>query len=179
MAAPGDVYERELKYILSGDGKVIEKMIKTCSEEEASAYRSMEETPFMVVRAAGSLGVDLIALRWDFSFPIEVKSSGDNVLHFSRSPRLGEQADTMREECGKSHLLPIYAYRLKKNGSNIKGDPWRIFCLPTDDNLRGAAGLLQRRIPTMYRGPSGNLIMKWEEGMKLSDFIRYTNMMEE
>ena len=36
------------------------------------------------------------------------------------------------------------------------------------------AGLLQRRIPKLSKGPSGNYIMNWEEGMKLSDFFRYT-----
>ena len=48
--------------------------------------------------------------------------------------------------------------------------------LPVPEDLRGPAGLLQRRIPCMCRGPSGNLIMRWEEGMKLSDFVRYANM---
>lgn len=176
MGAQGDLYERELKHLLSGDAAVIEKVIKTCTDQEAEAYRSLVDTPFMVVRAAGSHGVDLIALRWDFSFPIEVKSSGDFVLHFSRNPRLGEQAENMAIECTRSQLLPIYAFRLKKSGGNVKGDPWRLFCLPVPEDLRGPAGLLQRRIPCMCRGPSGNLIMRWEEGMKLSDFIRYANM---
>ena len=36
MSTNGDLYERELKSILSGDGKVIEKMIKTFSEEDAA-----------------------------------------------------------------------------------------------------------------------------------------------
>ena len=31
MAAPGDVYERELKALLAGDEKAIAKMIKTCN----------------------------------------------------------------------------------------------------------------------------------------------------
>lgn len=75
MAAPGDVYERELKYLLSGDEKTINKMVKTCSDGERRAYMSVMEEPFVVVRAAGSLGMDLVALRWDFSFPIEVKST--------------------------------------------------------------------------------------------------------
>ncbi len=176
MGTQGDIYERELKHLLSGDQAVIDKVTKTCTEEEAAGYRSLLSHPFMVVRAAGSHGVDLIALRWDFSFPIEVKSSADFVLHFSRNPRLGEQAENMAAECARSQLLPIYAFRLKKSGGNVKGDPWRLFILPVEDRLRGPAGLLQRRIPCMYRGPSGNLIMKWDEGMKLSEFLSYANM---
>ena len=178
MAATGDLYERELKYILSGDEKTINKIMKTCTDSECEAFKSIEFNPFMVIRAAGSHGVDLIALRWDFSFPIEVKSSGDTTLHFSRNPRLGEQADNMISECSRSQLLPVYAFRIKKTGNAVKGDPWRLFTLPIDQELKGAAGFLQRRIPKLERGPSDNFIMKWEEGMKLSDFLRYINMRE-
>ena len=113
MAAPGDTYERELKGLLSGDKKVIEKMIRTCDEKETAWYRSLIDNPFLVIRAAGSLGVDLVALRWDYSFPIEVKSSSEDTLHFSKSPRLMEQANRMKDDCDSAHLLPIYAFRLK------------------------------------------------------------------
>ena len=95
MAPPGDVYERELKSLLTGDQKAIAKMVKTCDAMEKANYQTMLTDPFMVIRAAGSLGVDLVALRWDFSFPIEVKSSGDSVLHFSKNQHLTEQADIM------------------------------------------------------------------------------------
>jgi Holliday junction resolvase len=176
MAAPGDVYERELKNILSGDEKTIRKIMKGCLEDEADSYLSLVDHPFMVVRAAGSHGVDLIAMRWDYSFPIEVKSSVDDVMHFSRSPRLGEQAEWMRGECARSQLLAVYAMRYKKPSSNVKGDPWRLFCVPMGMRLRGSTGLLQRLIPELETGPSGNYIMTWEKGMKLSDFIRYANM---
>ena len=177
MAAAGDVYERELKALLSGDSKAIAKMVKTCSAMETASYNRMLAEPFLVIRAAGSLGVDLVALRWDFSFPIEVKSSAEYTLHFSRSARLGEQADWMLQECSKSMILPIYAMRLKKSGNSVKGDPWRLFCIPCDFELKGSAGLLQRRLPKLTKGPSGNYIMNWNEGMKLSDFFRYANAM--
>lgn len=177
MSTNGDLYERELKAILSGDGKVIQKMIKTFTDTERESYLLMTERPFMVVRAAGSHGVDLISLRWDFSFPIEVKSSADTTLHFSRSARLGEQADWMLQECSRSLILPIYAMRLKKGGNSMKGDPWRLFTIPSELELKGSAGLLQRRIPKLATGPSGNYIMNWNDGMKLSDFFRYINIM--
>lgn len=66
--------------------------------------------------------------------------------------------------------------RLKKSGNSFKGDPWRLFCIPCDFELKGSAGLLQRRIPKLTVGPSGNYIMNWDDGMKLSDFFRYANM---
>lgn len=172
MAVAGDTYERELKALLAGDQKTISKMVKTCDARECEGYSSALSSPFLVIRAAGSLGVDLVALRWDFSFPIEVKSSADDVLHFSKNPRLGEQADKMRDECSASHLIPIYAYRLK----SIRGDPWRIFTIPSDSRLRGRNELLKKRIPHFETTGNGNYVMRWGDGMKLSDFLSYMKL---
>ncbi len=172
MAAPGDVYERELRSLLNGEEKAVDKMVRTCNALETAAYRSMVLNPFLVIRAAGSLGVDLVALRWDFSFPIEVKSSSDEVLHFSKSQRLVEQADGMLEDCCRSHLVPIYAFRLK----GFRGDPWRVFTIPTDHIFRGRNAVLYRRVPKLEMSESGNYIMRWRDGMKLSDLILYTGM---
>lgn len=172
MAAAGDIYERELKYLLAGDPKIIAKMVKTCDGEESNAYNSMLKEPFLVIRAAGSLGVDLVALRWDFSFPVEVKSSAEDTLHFSRNARLSEQADRMKETCELSHVVPIYAFRLK----SVRGDPWRIFTIPSDQELKGRMGLLYRRIPKLDVTSSGNYVMRWSEGVKLSSLISYMGM---
>lgn len=172
MAPPGDTYERELKALLAGDDRAIAKMVKTCDAMETANYRTMLEEPFLVIRAAGSLGVDLVALRWDFSFPIEVKSSSDPVLHFSKNQRLTEQADTMLADCCRSHLVPIYAFRLKSQ----RGDPWRLFTIPTDHSYRGRHGVLYRRMPKLEVSDSGFYIMRWGDGMKLSDFMAYTGM---
>ena len=172
MTAPGDVYERELKALLTGDRKVVARMVKTCNAWETAAYNLMLRNPFLVIRAAGSLGIDLVAIRWDFAFPIEVKSSSDQVLHFSRSQRLIEQADTMLGECKRCHLVPIYAFRLK----GFRGDPWRVFTIPTDHEFKGRHSVLYRRLPKLEVSNSGNYIMRWEEGMKLSDFLLYTGM---
>ena len=99
--------------------------MKGCLEDEADSYLSLVEHPFMVVRAAGSHGVDLIAMRWDYSFPIEVKSSENDILYMSKTARLIEQAQKMLDDCDRSHVVPIYAFRLK----GVKGDPWRIFTI--------------------------------------------------
>ena len=169
MAASGSTYERELKNLLSGDTKTVDKIIRTCDPAEKEAYISMYEEPFLVIRAAGSLGVDLVALRWDFSFPIEVKSSNSDTLHFSRNPRLGEQAEQMLSDCQKSKLIPIYAFRLKR----VRGDPWRIFTIPSDETFKGLNRLLKRIVPEVEMSSNGNYIMRWEDGMKLSDFLSY------
>ncbi|MDR0778939.1 MAG: Holliday junction resolvase [Methanomassiliicoccaceae archaeon] len=169
MATAGDRYERELKYLLAGDEKAVRTMIKTCDDSERRAYLSIMDNPFVVIRAAGSLGVDLVALRWDFSFPIEVKSSSDDMLRFSKNPRLGEQAEKMMDECHRSSLIPIYAFRLK----GLRGDPWRIFALPMGGALKGRMGIIQRTIPLVETNSNGNFIMRWANGMKLSKFIDY------
>jgi len=170
MATGGDRYERELKSLLAGDEKTIRTMIKTCDEKERRAYVSVIENPFVVIRAAGSLGVDLVALRWDLSFPIEVKSSSENVLRFSRNPRLAEQAEKMIEECQRASLVPVYAFRLK----GWRGDPWRIFTLPMGGLLKGKTEFIQRIVPQIEMNSKGNFIMRWEKGMKLSEFLERT-----
>ncbi len=172
MAAPGDTYERELKYLLSGETKAITKMVKTCNDEETQAYCSMIDSPFLVIRAAGSLGVDLVALRWDFSFPIEVKSSDSDILYMSKTARLIEQAQRMMEDCDRSHVIPIYAFRLK----GVKGDPWRIFTIPSEYALKGRSELLKKRIPKLDVSKNGNFIMRWNDGMKLSDFLSFIGL---
>ena len=77
------VYERELKGILSAEEGVLDKMTRACPPEQAAAFRKAKAKPFLVVRGAGSLGVDLVALRGDVSFPIEVKSAASDTIRFS------------------------------------------------------------------------------------------------
>lgn len=164
----GDTFERELKALLSGDGRTLERMVKTCNEDERRGYMSILKRPFLVIRAAGSLGMDLVAIWGDLALPIEVKSSKTEVFWFSNSQRLIEQAATMREDCGRTGLVPIYAFRLKGH----RGDPWRVFSLPVAET-GGRLGLVQRRLPALEESSKGNLIMRWGDGMKLSQFIEY------
>ncbi|MDD3397976.1 MAG: Holliday junction resolvase [Candidatus Methanomethylophilaceae archaeon] len=165
----GEIYERELKNLLCGDEKALHKMTRTGDADEKNGYMLLKDNPFLVIRAAGSLGVDIVALRWDFSFPIEVKSSQTDVLRFSSNPRLSEQADRMAEDCSRSCLIPMYAFRLK----GFKGDPWRVFSLPMERELEGRMGMLQRRIPPIERNQNGNYIMRWQDGLKLSKLLSY------
>jgi Holliday junction resolvase len=163
------VYERELKGILEGDEKILSKMTKTCSALEKGNYYLTKQKPFIVVRAAGSFGVDLVALRGDISFLMEIKSSNVDTLHFSSvDGKLQRQAEKMQRECEKTKTLPIYGFRLKSHG----GDCWRLFSMEIFQ-LEGRAKILHNRLPKLSRSKSGNYIMRWEDGLPLSDFLMY------
>ena len=162
-------YEREFKGILEGEKKILEKITKTCSVIEKDNYKKISDKPFAVIRAAGSFGVDLVATRGDISFLTEVKTSKTDTLHFSSmSGKLQEQADQMIELCEKTMTLPIYAFRVK----GYRGDSWRIFTLDMK-NLSGRAKIVYNRIPKIKKTNGGNFVMRWAEGMPLSDFISY------
>ena len=162
-------YERELKNILGGEAKTLSKVTKTCSALEKNNYLKISDKPFAVIRAAGSFGVDLVAIRGDISFLTEVKTSIGNTLHFSSvGGKLQKQAETMKKVCEKTKTLPIYAFRTKGQ----HGDSWRIFTLDIN-GLEGRTSVLHRRLPKLKKSKSGNFVMRWNNGMPLSDFISY------
>ncbi|MFO7791538.1 MAG: hypothetical protein R6W73_00965 [Candidatus Saliniplasma sp.] len=161
-------YERELKGILSADEEVINNATKTCSDRELDGYEAIYDIPFLVVRAGGSLGIDLIALRGEISFPIEVKSSKENVLYFRNEGRLSEQAEWMKDVCKDSNVLPVYAFRLKSQ----RGDKWRIFTMDID-GMRKKHQVLQRKIPHIQTTVHGNYKIEWGEGMPLNELLAY------
>jgi Holliday junction resolvase len=162
------MYERELKQLLQGDRESLEKYSNALAGEHQSAVRQMTERPFLVVRAAGSLGFDLVALRSEFSFPIEVKSSHSKTIHFSAaSGRAAEQLRMHREAVDRVGLLVLYAYR--RIGLRSE-DPWRIFT-PQAPAGRGRLELIRRRIPAIDATREGNAVLRWEDGMPLSSFF--------
>jgi len=162
-------YERELKNILEGEIKTLSKITKTCNAVEKVNYLKILEKPFAVLRAAGSFGVDLVATRGDISFLTEVKTSNKDTLHFSSvGGKLQKQAITMKNVCEKTKTLPIYAFRTKGQ----RGDSWRVFSLDLY-GLEGRTSILHKRLPKLKKSKNGNFIMKWNEGMSLSDFIYY------
>lgn len=164
-------YERELKGILAGEEDALRDASKTLDPEEERHYRWTAENPFLVVRGAGSLGVDLVALREEFSFPIEVKSASDEVVHFSASSgEYHEQAEEMATLCGEAGVVPLYAFRLKGE----RGDAWRVYSLPlAGDGLDGKAGRLHERIPNISRTREDNFVLRWSEGRPLHAFFEY------
>jgi Holliday junction resolvase len=162
-------YEREFRFILEADNTILSRVTKTCSILEKEKYFTIQKKPFIVIRAAGSFGIDLVAVRGDISFLIEIKTSIETVLHFSSiKGKLQQQALMMKQTCEKTSTLPIYAFRLK----HYRGDAWRIFTLDIN-SLSGRLEILHRRIPIMEKSKNGNYIMRWKQGMPLSDFILY------
>jgi len=163
------VYERELKGILAGEEALILKSIKTCSPDEQASYLKARQKPFLVVRGAGSLGVDLVALRGDVSFPIEVKSASSDVIRFADgSKRNQEQAEAMQKECSRASVIPLYAFRRK----GVRGDSWRIHTLPTE-GLPPRIHMLYERIPKVETTEAGNYVLRWGNGLPLSKFVEY------
>ncbi len=161
-------YERELKSVLSGDEEVIESLTKTCTEDQKKDYHKVQNIPFLVVRGAGSLGVDLVAVRGDVSFLIEVKSSKDETLYLSDQKRLKEQAEKIEDICTDTKLLPIYAYRLKRH----RGDKWRLFTMDID-GLSKKYRVLNKKLPSVKTTVHDNYKLPWVDGMPLSDFLAY------
>ena len=167
----GTEYERELKGILQADPASLQRLYKACDLLTADCIRKIEKRPFIVVRAAGSFGMDLVAIRGDISFPIEVKTSASPVIRFGGT-RLAEQAEDMLENCRRARVLPIYAFRLKR----VRGDAWRIFTIEMQ-GLEGMHRLLKERLPKLRTTGQGNFVMEWEMGMPMATFIGYLDIL--
>jgi Holliday junction resolvase len=163
-------YERELREILSGNPDIIDRVTKTCGPEEQEKYRKILATPFVVVRSAGSLGIaDLVALRDRIAFLVEIKvRKATRILFSHEGGRMQQQAETMLASCEQCRVLPLFAFRLK----GVRGDAWRIYSLDMD-GLDGYAKLLHKRLPHLEKTESGNYVLDWHHGMKLSDFVDY------
>lgn len=160
-------YERELRQVLAGVPKGIESVIRSCSPIEKEKMRLISNRPFLVVRAAGS-GMegtgDLLALRGDLCFPIEVKSTKAEKLYLSGRTKL--QYEAMVNEGERCKLMPLYAHRRK----GVRGDSWRIFRVETT-NLSGRLRQLEKSIPPFPTNRNGSFYLNWEDGMPLNAFI--------
>jgi len=166
----GSIYERELVNILSGNQKIIKKVSKTLDFLSREAYESLQKYPFYVTRAAGSKGADLIALRFDISMIIEVKSSQNSKLTFaSSSGKNQEQAERLAEKCHSSGLFLMYGFRLK----NAEGESWRMFKVPGEP--QGRYRNIYNILPEIETSKSDNFIMKWENGLPLSDLLKFVS----
>ena len=160
-------YERELRHVLAGIPTGVEAVIKSCTVEEKERMRLVLQRPFLVVRAAGS-GIegsgDLLAIRGDISFPIEVKTTKSKKIYFSG--RTLDQYNALAYEGERCGLMPLYAHRLK----GVRGDSWRIFRVETS-TLEGRLRVLARRIPSLPRTRKGRAFIDWDQGMPLNEFI--------
>ena len=167
MGSIGSQYERELRSVLAGEIIGVRAVTRSCSEAERSLAMRVTNRPFLVVRApgSGSEGTgDLLALRGDICFPIEVKSSKKPRLYLSgRTYDQLKSLKDMGERCG---LLPLYAYRLK----GVRGDSWRIMKVEVS-GLSGKLRHLSRSIPSLPLTRNGKEFLDWEQGMPLHKFL--------
>lgn len=164
MATNGTVYERELKFILSGDDQKLGKI----SWIREDVKKRIKSKPFLVVRAAGSHGFDIIIIRHDLSIPVEIKSSKERTLNFSSSSnRSQEQAETYVRMISKTGVMPLYGYRLK----NTNGDPWRFFTF--NSQYEGRYRMFSRIVPKMEVTRAGAYVMKWDGGLPLTSLLEY------
>ena len=160
-------YERELRAVLAGIPIGVDAVTRSCDPVAKARARQVIERPFLVVRAAGS-GMegsgDLLALRGDLCFPIEVNTSKKPKLYLSG--RTWEQYQAMIYEGKRCELMPLYAYRLK----GVRGDSWRIFRVEVG-RLSGRLGMLTRRITALPLTRNGKPFLDWEKGMPLHKFL--------
>ena len=163
----GTSYERELRSVLAGEIKGVRAVTRSCSEVERAKAMRVVKRPFLVVRApgSGSEGTgDLLALRGDICFPIEVKTSKTDRIYLSG--RTMDQYNHLKSTGEKCGLLPLYAFRLK----GVRGDSWRIMKVEVD-GLNGKLRHLSRSIPSLPLTRNGRPFLDWEQGMPLHRFL--------
>lgn len=169
-------YERELRSLLSGDPSAVRSYARTIPPAERNGFEKLIDQPFLVIRGAGSLGLDLVALRREFAFPIEVKASSATVIRFTAaSGRANAQLAAHRKAVDRVGLMVLYAYRrLGARGE----EAWRLFVAgrPPD---RGVLSVVCRTVPPVATTREGNGILRWELGMPLSRFLERVRYLSE
>lgn len=141
---------------------------RSLPSSERVEFEKIIDQPFLVVRGAGSLGFDLVAMRWSLSFPIEVKASSDDAIHFTAaSGRANAQLAAHRAAIARVGLSVLYAYRRIGLRS---AEPWRIY-RGSDATGRGVLALVCRGLPPLSTTREGNAVLRWEEGQALSRFL--------
>jgi len=144
--------------------------------EARSDFERLIDGPFLVIRGAGSLGFDLVALRRDYAFPLEVKASSEPVIRFTAaSGRADAQLAAHRTAVQRVGLTVLYAYR--RIGRRPE-EAWRMF-LASAVPQRGVLRVICRRLPPLSETAHGHGVLRWEEGMPLSQFLRQARFLEE
>ena len=163
----GTSYERELRSVLAGELKGVRAVTRSCSELERAMAIQVVNRPFLVVRAPGS-GTegtgDLLVLRGDLCFQVEVKSSKTDRIYLSG--RTMNQYNSLKEVGERCGLQPLYAFRLK----GVRGDSWRIMRVQVE-GLTGKSRHLSRSIPKLPLTNRGVPHLNWDAGMPLHRFL--------
>lgn len=169
MGRGSSAYERELKGLLQGEREAVEAYERSLPPTRRPVLRRILASPFLVIRAAGSLGFDLVALRSEFAFPLEVKASAEETIRFSAaSGRAAAQLRAHVAAVDRVGLIVLYAYRRLGQRS---GEAWRIFSASAPGSRAGRVGLLLNHVPAVDRTREGNGVLRWNDGLPLSDFI--------
>ena len=155
----GSNYERELRDILRGEH---EEHTKSLTVEKKRIYDILKDKPFLIVRGAGSLGYDLIAMRGNVYLPIEVKTSKAKTIYFSDDERLTEQIEEYIRLSELCDIPSVYARRM--NG--IRGERWELFRINSE-----TANNLLWLIPPIPTTAKGSRKLPWGSGLPLSEFI--------
>jgi len=163
-----DGYERELRSLLSGEPGSVRSYARALPPTERGDFERLIDEPFLVVRGAGSLGLDLVALRREFALPIEVKASSAPVIRFTAAGgRANVQLASHRAVAARAGLTVLYAYRrLGLRGA----EPWRVFSAGSGPS-RGLLGAACRHLPQVEATREGNGILRWDGGLPLSRFL--------
>ncbi|MEM0129403.1 MAG: Holliday junction resolvase [Thermoplasmata archaeon] len=177
MRRGGSAYERELKEILQGVPDRIRRYARHLPPADRGEFERIVDRPFLVIRAAGSLGFDLVALRREFAFPLEVKSSREASVRFTaNSGRALDQLASHRHAVERVGLMVLYAYRRVGEAGE---EPWRLFSAGGSPSAGGVIGVLSRRLPPIETTREGNAILRWDSGMPLSSFVRTVRLLTE
>jgi hypothetical protein len=161
-------YERELKELLQANPEALARYAKSLPPSERPRLEAFRRAPFLVVRAAGSLGFDLVALRSEFAYPLEVKASASDTIRFSAaSGRAALQLEAHRAAVAKVGLVILYAYRRVGRGH---GEPWRVYAGGVTPQT-GRYRVLNRWLPPVESTKEGNGILRWGTGMPLTKFL--------
>ena len=168
MGRSASGYERELKELLQADEAALARYARSVPPSERSMLDGARRSPFLVVRAAGSLGFDLVAMRSEFAFPLEVKASASDTIRFSAaSGRAAAQLEEHRRQVGRVGLVILYAYRRVGRGH---GEPWRVYAGGAGPST-GRYRVLNRWLPPVESTKEGNGVLRWSAGMPLSRFF--------
>lgn len=169
MVVGASQYERELRSLLEGEREALRHYARYLKPEQRRTLDRLERGPFLVVRAAGSHGFDLVAMRGGFAFPIEAKASAEEVIRFSSaSGRMTDQLAEHLEAARRGGLVVLYAYRRLGTRDD---EPWRLFTPQTDDENHGRVRVLRNHLPPIERTREGNGVLRWENGLPLSAFL--------
>jgi hypothetical protein len=161
-------YERELKELLQADPEALARYAKSLAPADRPTLEAFRRAPFLVVRAAGSFGFDLVALRSEFAFPLEVKASASDTIRFSAaSGRAAVQLEQHRTAVARVGLVILYAYRRVGRGH---GEPWRVYAGGVGPST-GRYRVLNRWLPPVESTKEGNGVLRWGAGMPLSRFL--------